>query len=180
MPGQGKYTKYAIPADSGDYSGAGKNNLLSKIFGKNANPGDGPGTLPPQMVYGPGKEVDVRAAIVAMGRELLQSTTQQGDVDHFPSGVDMSYGQAPDLTQVKWVNPGDPANPYVADITSPGVGNTEGVDKSTDPEISTEDLKPNYVPGGPETGTQSPATTSQGLTDTTKLGNTLVKGSSKV
>lgn len=174
MSGQGKYTKYAIPADTAKTQQGAKNNLLHKMFGQNTDPAK----LPPQMELGPGKEDDVRVAILKIGRLYMQGDVQPGDADHFPNGVDMSYGTAPDLTQVEWAAAGGPANAYVPDITSPGPGLTNGVDKDVDPQISTTDIKANYMPGAD--GTKNPSATSQGLTDATKLGNILPKGKSGV
>lgn len=68
---------------------------------------------------------------------------QAGDLGMFPTGVDLTFegrtltppNSPPDVASVKWVNPGDPANGYVPDITSPtaGPGHTEGTDKTGDP-----------------------------------------------
>jgi len=55
--------------------------------------------------------------------------------------VQRGYGNSPDVTKVKWTNPGDPANPYAPDITSPGPGLTDGKDKSVDPKIAIADLQ---------------------------------------
>lgn len=152
MAGQGKYTTYAPVASD-------KNTLLNKLF-KSSDP----------VVQYPfqdlvGKETDAISVAVSQGKALLQPVLQQGDPGHFPNGVYLDYSalnapvQAPDTTEgvdVKWTNAGDPANSYVPDITSPGPGKTSGLDKSTDPKIAVADLKPNYVPGGPDTGTKSP------------------------
>lgn len=76
---------------------------------------------------------------------------QAGDLGMFPAGVDLSFGYTvgvvppnspPDVSTVVWQNPGDPANPYVPDITSPGPGLTDGTDKSVDPGISAADINP--------------------------------------
>jgi len=60
---------------------------------------------------------------------------QMGDLGMFPTGVDLTFGASPDVSKVKWVNPGDPANGYIPDITSPtaGPGHTQGTDKTGDP-----------------------------------------------
>lgn len=68
---------------------------------------------------------------------------QAGDKGMFPTGVDLTFGTAPDVSAVKWTKAGDPANPYAPDITSPGPGKTEGLDKSVDPQISADDINPN-------------------------------------
>ena len=72
----------------------------------------------------------------------------------------MDYVDAPDVSAAAddaWKNPGDPANAYVPDLSSPGPGKTDPSDKSSDPQIKASDVKPNYVIGGPKTGTRSPA-----------------------
>ena len=60
---------------------------------------------------------------------------QAGDLGMFPTGVDLTYGAAPDVSKVKWKNPGDPANGYIPDVTSPtaGPGHIQGTDKTGDP-----------------------------------------------
>jgi hypothetical protein len=97
---------------------------------------------------------------------------QAGDLGMFPIGVDLTFsGQTlsppnspPDTSKVVWTNPGDPANGYIPDITSPtaGPGHTEGTDKtgnptgtipeivaeSTDTDASGEDLR-NPIKDGP-------------------------------
>jgi hypothetical protein len=76
---------------------------------------------------------------------------QAGDLGMFPAGVDLTFaysvGQTPpnavpDVSKVKWANPGDPANPFTPDITSPGPGLTAGTDKNVDPKISANDINP--------------------------------------
>lgn len=144
MSGQGKYTVYAPPSSA-------KNNLLNKLFYSNDS------VKKPIVQDLVGKEDDARLAVLAIAKPALQPAVQAGDLGHFPTGVRLDFSDAPDLSSVKWTLPGDPANPYAPDITSPGPGKTDGVDKSVDPQISTTDLKPNYVPAAPGTGTKSPA-----------------------
>lgn len=69
------------------------------------------------------------------GGLLPKGGVQAGDLGMFPSGVDLSFGGAPDVSTVKWSRPGDPANGYIPDVTSPtaGPGHTEGTDKTGDP-----------------------------------------------
>ena len=80
---------------------------------------------------------DVATAKVVNGVGGLQPSDgqQQGDLGMFPTGVALGFGDSPDVTTVKWTNPGDPANPYHPDVTSPGPGKTEGKDKATDPGL---------------------------------------------
>ena len=75
---------------------------------------------------------------------------QSGDMGMFPNGVDLNYAYTvgvvapaapPDVSKVKWTNPGDPANPYIPDITSPQNLGTDPSDKSVDPGISVADAQ---------------------------------------
>lgn len=74
---------------------------------------------------------------------------QQGDLGMFPTGVDMTFAGSllsppnspPDVSKVKWTKAGDPANPYVPDITSPPDLGTEPSDKNVDPGISVSDAR---------------------------------------
>jgi len=114
-----------------------------------------------------------------------------GDPSMFPTGVDMSYGAAPDLADVKWKNAGDPANAYVPDLSSPGPtgGDSVNVDPKTkdkDPEISAADVKPTYVPGtAPNygvtegSGTAVPSATSVTL-GSKSVGSDMTMGKSSV
>ena len=77
-----------------------------------------------------------------------------------------------------WKKSGDPANSFSPDLSSPGPGKTDGTDKSADPELKSSDIKPSYVPGGPNTGTKNPAAYAQkiasqilGVNSNTKLGS---------
>lgn len=161
MPGEGKYTVYAPPAND-------KNTLLNKLF-HSADDVEKP--LVQDLV---GKENDARAAIVATGQAMLQPAHQAGDAGYFPAGVDLDYSGAPDLNDVKWANPGDPANAYVPDISSPGPGKTEGLDKDVDPQIKETDIKPNVDPariaGVGNHGTTSPLATNAKLIAANLLG----------
>jgi len=165
MSGTGKYTVYAPPANE-------KNTLLNKLF----HSSDPVSRSPYQDLVG--KETDARNQITATANELLVPSHQAGDLGHFPTGVDLDYKSAPNVPDVKWNVAGDPANPYVPDITSPGPGKTEGSDKSSDPEIKTTDIKPVYVPGAPGTGTKSPTVTSAKIVAANLLGFDAPKGDS--
>jgi hypothetical protein len=167
MSGQGKYTTY-VPVSST------RNTLLRKLFNAKASNGAG-------VFYGKLDQADngdaAKAAVASatapvvngIGGLLPKGGNQSGDPQMFPTGVSLSYGNAPDVSAVAWKNPGDPANPYVPDITSPGPGKTDPLDKDADPSISYSDLKPNYKPGTDAdsttkriegTGTTSPSVTS--------------------
>ena len=154
MPGQGKYTVYAPEANA-------KNTLLGRLF---------PEAPTAEFV---GKENEYRAQVTNVGSQYLTPDTAIGD-PYFGPGVDLNYGNAPDIlagADGMWNQPGDPANSFAPDISSPGVGKIDGTDKVSDPNLKASDLKPNYVPGGPSTGTRSPAASAQ------KIG-ALVLGSS--
>jgi hypothetical protein len=140
MAGQGKYTVYAPP--SGE-----KNTLLAKLFPKSPTA---------QFV---GKEEDYRKIVLEQGNLNLKNGLQMGD-SYFGTGVNMDFVGSPDISKGAdgmWTRSGDPANSYTPDITSPGPGKTDGSDKNEDPGIKAVDLKPTYVPGGPNTGTRNPA-----------------------
>ena len=164
MAGTGKYTVYAPPAND-------KNTLLNKLF----HSGDAVEKPPTQDLVG--KESDARLAILAIATAPVvagvggiqpSDGVQAGDLGMFPAGVNLDFSgklatvQPPDTTEgkdVKWTKAGDPANAYMPDISSPGPGKTEGTDKDVDPGIAAKDIKPNYVAGGPNTGTRDPSVT---------------------
>jgi len=153
MPGQGKYTVYTPPSNE-------KNNLLAKLF---------PASPFSELV---GKENEYRQVVTEQGNQFLTSDFVQGD-PYFGAGVSRNYSLSPDLpagAEGAWAAPGDPATTYFPDLSSPGPGKTDGVDKSTDTELKSSDIKPNYVPGGPNTGTRSPAETAK------KIGSLLLGG----
>jgi len=108
--------------------------------------------------------------------------SKDGIVDTGAAGfgkVDLTYQyrtdissppKVPDLTKVTWdtaivsiypdatPNPsGGPANAYVPDISSPGPGKTDGIDKNVNPKISVGDIKPGYEVSD---NTKSPSETS--------------------
>lgn len=157
-PGSGRYTTY-LPVNSE------KTERMSKLF---------KGT---EEIYGGAKSnADAAAVAVKTATTVIDG---KGDQDMFGNGVSLTYGEAPDTTEVKWSNPGDPANPYVPDLSSPGVGRTEGVEKDSDPQISAVSIKPNFDTGNPSTNTTSPAATSPRL-GSVSLGENLEGGKSSV
>lgn len=122
----GKYTTYV----GGVATDAHK--LLSRLF-----PG-GPFATP--LTQGDEKAaqklvIDVARANVQAGVGGIQPSdgVQAGDLGMFPTGVQLGFGDSPDVSTVKWTNPGDPASPYIPDVSSPGAGKTDGKDKTTDP-----------------------------------------------
>jgi len=171
-PGKGRYTTYVARASA-------RNSLLWKLFNKKA-PNDA------GVIYGsqePSDNTSAAAAAVArataevkegVGGANPANGVQAGDPGMFPSGVNLSYKgtdtiSPPDTASVEWKNPGDPANGFVPDISSPGPGKMNPLDKDQDPSLSVDDMKPGYKPGDPGTGTTSPSTTSP------KMGNSLLK-----
>lgn len=183
-PGSGRYTTYVPTASS-------KNELLSKLFNAKSPTGD---------VYGKAYQTDLAAAAnvaVAAATDKTKGMLpigglQTGDINMFPNGVKLNYGEAPNVGDVKWdsakfspsgvvTNSGGPANSYVPDISSPGAGRTEGVQKDVNPNVSAKDIKPDYVAGAPGTGTTSPNATSPTIgTSTLGAGRRLVMGRSSI
>ena len=157
-PGKGRYTTYVDKASA-------RNTLLWKLFNKKA-PNDA------GVFYGgqePSNNTTAAAAVVAratsnvtngVGGLFPADGKQAGDPGMFPTGVDLTYGNSPNLSDVEWKKAGDPANSYVPDVSSPGPGRTLGIDKDVDPGLTPADFKPNYVAAAPDTGTVSPSTTS--------------------
>ena len=119
---------------------------------------------------------DAAKEAVAIAKSVLDG---KGDSDMFGVNVDLSYGSAQDTAAVKWANAGDPANPYVPDISSPGPGKTEGSEKNSDPALKPEDINPKFNPATKSVNTESPTTTSNRL-GTTSLGENLSHGKSSI
>jgi hypothetical protein len=187
-PGKGRYTTYVPLAST-------RNSLLWKLFNKNAANEGG-------VFYGGQEPSDNSTAAEAVKARATANVTngiggvlpangmQAGDSGMFPTGVDLSFGNSPDITTVKWTNSGDPANGYVPDTTSPGAGpagapgqmgelRVDPLDKNSDPKINVADLKPNYIPGAPGTGTVSPSSTSADI-GSSPIGKDLSMGKSSV
>jgi hypothetical protein len=184
-PGSGRYTTYVPTASP-------RNEMLSKLFNAKSPKGD---------IYGKAYETNNAAAAASAVTRAIDNdkgmlpadNTQAGDLSMFPNGVKFNFSDAPNVANVKWDSPkfspsgvvtnfGGPANAYVPDISSPGAGKTQGIDKDVDPKITTADIKPDYTPGSPGTGTTSPSTTSPliGASSLTVGGKTLVMGKSSV
>lgn len=184
-PGKGRYTTY-VPAATTTSAGS-RYSLLWKLFNQRANTlisgiasfyGE---SSNPQTENNKAAEAAVKRARNNQTGLLPESGVQSGDLGMFPSGVDLSYGKAPNIADVAWTNPGDPANPYIPDVTSPGPGapgtvRTDGIDKNVNPDISAADVKPNYRPGAEGSGTRSPNEERSNIT----LGETLTPGKSSV
>jgi hypothetical protein len=132
----GRYTTYVGGAATAAHT------LLSEVFP--ADKTNYPTVAALQVAMAGGNEVAAQKVIqtnatanVAAGVGGLQPANgqQQGDLGMFPVGVNLAFGGAPDVSKVKWTNPGDPANGYIPDVTSPtaGPGHTLGTDKTADP-----------------------------------------------
>jgi len=194
-PGKGRYTTYVGTSSS-------RNSLLWRLFnGRAGNRGQIYGNEAQSS-----NNTDAASVVVARATANVDGTgvggispangQQSGDAQMFPSGVNLKYtgtsaNPVPNLAEVEWdsaksnfsglptTNSGGPANAYVPDLTSPGPGRTLGTDKDVDPGISAAELKPNYVPGAPETGTVSPNVTSPSIGGGA-IGKDLKKGKSSV
>jgi hypothetical protein len=165
MPGNRKYTVYAPPM---------KPQLiyLNKLFHSSD------AVMKPLTQDLVGQEAAAHKAVIEIAKQYLQPKAQFGDPMIFPNAVMMDFSAAPNIADVKWTNPGDPANPYMADLTSPGPLKTGGKDRDVDPKIAASEVKPNYVPGAPDTGTKSPATVGSNIYTANELGTTSQMGAS--
>ena len=162
-PGSGRYTIY-LPTKTL------KTDRLSKLFK------GGLGGL----YNGKENNSDAAKEAVTIAKSVFNG---QGDKEIFGNGVDLGYGvnngTVPNTADVKWSKAGDPASPYFADLSSPGPGKTDGVDKDADPKISPEDVKPNFDSKNPSVNTTSPSATAPRL-GSISLGENLQGGKSSV
>jgi hypothetical protein len=155
MPGKGRYTKYSD-------NNSRKKEFLNKLFPQDA--------AYKGSTYNHLDNAEARAAIVKEGNDVLHPSFQRGDPEMFPNGVNLDYSgvrggaTAPGKDHDKYVptRPGDPMNAFVPDVSSPGVGETEGVEKDLetnpkyDPQKYMNSVDPdrNYVKGP---GTRMPS-----------------------
>lgn len=182
-PGKGRYTTY-VPVSND------RNKLLWKLFnGKAGTRGQIYGTEEQSSDNSKAASVVLARATAPVNAEgvggLLPSNgVQVGDPAIFSANggkVNLNFSGAPDTTKVSWKNPGDPANAYVPDITSPGPGapgevRTEGVQKDVNPKLDIDDIKDKFVAGA---GTRSPTETSTNV-GLGPLGKDLTQGSSTI
>lgn len=172
MAGQGKYTTY-VPVASA------RNERLGRLFAGNST------------VSNPFAELtqsgDQEKAIEQTNQRaepLLRPETQQGDPGHFPEGVNLNYTgnendvSTPNLPDIAWESAGDPANPYMPDLRSPGPGDTSPTSRDDDPEITPADVKGDgYTPGQPGVSTaRNPASTIEPIREANALGKRLPLG----
>lgn len=175
-PGSGRYTNYT-PANTGiDSNSVDKYLKRQSLFNAKAAGGRG--------------DIAIQAEVVANAKAVLEAGA--GDLQMFPEGVDMAYGNAPVLADAQVNRAGDPANPYVPDLSSPGAVdgkiNVSPLEKDGQGSIkATGDggIKPNYVlptsavdQSSDSLGTQSPHLTSTTIGGSPILQD-LVKGKSK-
>lgn len=175
-PGSGRYTNYT-PANTGiDSNSVDKYLKRQSLFNAKAANKRG--------------EVAIQAKIVADAASAFEAG--KGDLQMFPLGVNMSYGDAPLLGDAQVNRPGDPANPYVPDLSSPGALdgkiNVSPLEKDGQGSISAtgeDGVKPNYIlpttavdQSSDSLGTQSPSLTSP-LIGTSPLLKPLVMGKSR-
>lgn len=158
-PGSGRYTIY-LPVNSE------KTERMSKLF----KGGMG------ELYDGAKSNADAASAAVKIAKSVLDG---KGDQEMFGNGVSLTYGESPDTTEVKWSKAGDPANPYTPDLSSPGPGRTDGVEKDSDPQLNATDVKPNFDSSNPTVNTTSPSATSPRL-GSISLGQNLEIGKSSV
>jgi hypothetical protein len=88
----------------------------------------------------------------------------------FPKGVNLAFQGAedvdiqPSVGTVKWEKAGDPANPYVPDVRSPGASGNDSVNlapQDSDPSITPGMIKPVYIVG--TDGTRAPTETGKSI-----------------
>ena len=151
MAGKGKYTTYVS-------SDKAKNDFMKKLYGSHS------------WITSVDTQSDAIDAANALGNNVLRAGNTKGIVDTMDTSlgkVDLTFSGGGDSTMQppeivsgadgSWKQAGDPANSYVPDITSPGPGKAEGVDKVSDPKIKAGDIKPNLPIGSTTNGTRSPA-----------------------
>lgn len=134
MPGQGKYSNYSdtIPDQNKGGTSKSKLDLLKNLFKG-------------------GPDID-KKSVLQRAKDFLTPGKQDPDPGLFPGGVDMLYGNAPNLEDVKWKNPGDPSTPYTPDVRSPGsavpvdqLGNVDTSAVSTN--LNPQSSDPGVAPG---------------------------------
>lgn len=185
MPGKGKYTTYNVPATDP------KKPLLEKMF-------KGAGDNTPPFIGLDQQKATAEA--VARGNNILRAKEWAGAGENpLPAGDgivdsgDIGFGKV-DLTfqgRGLAITPpntlidsadgkaigtglaGMPASPYFPDITSPGPGKTEGVDKEGAGPIAPQEVRPqlNFDPKTATVNTRAPFATSKKVYDANTLGD---------
>jgi hypothetical protein len=169
MPGKGKYTQYVPPKSA-------RRSFMEKLF--KGSP------------FAELDETQAAAEAATRGNKYLTPSLQQGNPKHFPEGVHLDFKNpnSPKFSEVDWKKAGDPASPWFPDLSSPGAGPAGQVNLApnpNDPEISLDDVKPNYVPGVPGTtaeggtGTVDPTEALEKIAANAVLGKDFALGSSQ-
>jgi len=154
MPGQGKYTQYK-PTNLGRVLGDANYNLLGKLFNT------------PSYVTSQQEITDVgNNALLAKDKNGLQ----EGDLNMFPAGVSMAYGDSPDITKVATGGGGLPGTPWSPNLNSPGEENGDDPTKVAPMDI--DPLNPVEINAGFQQGVNglnSPSKESATMYSATKL-----------
>lgn len=162
---------------------------MSKLFNERAANEAG-------IFYGEANASVEKASSTIVERAISLIARGEGDRSMFPTGVKMDYSDAPSLIDdVKFSKAGDPSNPFVPDLRSPGATGVDGVvnvdpkARANDPELSIAAVKPNMIVGVPQkfdadagtvgTGTVSPASTSSTV-GKFPIGQELQKGKASI
>lgn len=164
--GSGRYTNYT-PLNT--ISAAAYNKRLA-LFNSKATAGIG----------------DFQTELVK--KAIIALEAGKGDTQMFPTGVTMSYSAAPNLLEARVDRVGDPTNPYVPDLSSPGAVdghiNINPLEMKGNGSLAPNVIRPSYV--GPTStvsqesdglATQSPHLTSAAIGASPIL-KTLVMGKS--
>ena len=172
MAGNGKYTTYVPPAEP-------RYTRLGKLFKGSADI-----ESPFAVHMESGDNASALAETVQRGITYLQPDVQEGDLGHFPQGVNLNFvGQIEgDITnpnipeEVQWESASDPANGYFPDQISPGPNNYDDpFVRDVDPQIPTTDIKPNLIPGQTQ-GTRVPSQAAEQISRANVLGQFLTLG----
>ena len=196
-PGAGRYTSY-LPQNISIAPSSNANYKTRYARFNNLSANAGPGAFL-------GLTADSQKAMVAAA--IVKLTAGEGDVIMFPTlaagstaGVKLNFSSAVDLSNTSILRVGDPINPYMPDVASPGAG-AQGVVNltplatayrkaipavtTTVGEVTTVGFKSNYVlptaavsQAAANLGTQSPSITSTKL-GTTSIGISLTMGKSR-
>ena len=197
-PGAGRYTSY-LPQDISIAPSSNANYKTRYARFNNLSAADvGPGAFL-------GLNADSQKAMVAAA--IVKLTAGAGDPIMFPAlavgsteGVKLNFSSAKDLSTTSISRVGDPINPYMPDVASPGAG-AQGVVNltplaaaarkaipavtTTVGAVTTVGFKSNYVlptsavsQAAANLGTQSPSITSTEL-GTTSIGISLTMGKSR-
>lgn len=125
--------------------------------------------------------------VQAVAEKYFAAEVAEGDPQYFPA-VHLDYqgfenGYGPDVSQVKWTQPGDPSTPYTPDLRSPGnpqlipqqnapvaAAIPSDVKEMSDQAIATTKVLP--APGRLTNGEANPITTGKAIHDDAAAGVT--------